>query len=50
MQLSEQEVIRREKLDALRNLGINPYPAHPEWMLENTNTFRYDFFNYLPAA
>lgn len=28
MQLSEQEIIRREKLDSLRNLGINPYPAN----------------------
>jgi len=28
MQLSEQEIIRREKLDTLRNLGINPYPAN----------------------
>ncbi len=27
MQLSEQEIIRREKLNALRTLGINPYPA-----------------------
>lgn len=27
MQLSEQEIIRREKLQALRDLGINPYPA-----------------------
>ena len=27
MQLSEQEIIRREKLTALRGLGINPYPA-----------------------
>ena len=27
MQLSEQEIIRREKLNALRQLGINPYPA-----------------------
>lgn len=27
MQLSEQEVIRREKLGKLRELGINPYPA-----------------------
>ncbi len=27
MQLSEQEIIRRDKLTALRNLGINPYPA-----------------------
>ncbi|MGV1010866.1 MAG: lysine--tRNA ligase [Flavobacterium sp.] len=28
MQLSEQEIIRRDKLDALRALGINPYPAN----------------------
>ena len=27
MQLSEQEIIRREKLTKLRELGINPYPA-----------------------
>lgn len=27
MQLSEQEVIRREKLTKLREMGINPYPA-----------------------
>ncbi|WP_339838521.1 lysine--tRNA ligase [uncultured Flavobacterium sp.] len=27
MQLSEQEIIRREKLNSLRALGINPYPA-----------------------
>ncbi|MGL2963175.1 lysine--tRNA ligase [Flavobacterium sp. RSB2_4_14] len=27
MQLSEQEIIRRQKLNALRELGINPYPA-----------------------
>ncbi|WP_224491493.1 lysine--tRNA ligase [Robertkochia flava] len=27
MQLSEQELIRREKLSKLRALGINPYPA-----------------------
>ncbi|PQJ75963.1 lysine--tRNA ligase [Polaribacter gangjinensis] len=27
MQLSEQEVVRREKLAKLRTLGINPYPA-----------------------
>ena len=25
--LSEQEILRRESLQALRNLGINPYPA-----------------------
>jgi lysyl-tRNA synthetase class 2 len=27
MQLSEQEVVRREKLSKLRELGVNPYPA-----------------------
>ena len=27
MQLSEQEVVRRESLQKLRDLGINPYPA-----------------------
>ncbi len=27
MQLSEQEVVRREKLVRLREMGINPYPA-----------------------
>ncbi len=25
--LSEQEIIRREKLEEIRKLGINPYPA-----------------------
>ncbi|WP_448606031.1 lysine--tRNA ligase [Paenimyroides ceti] len=28
MQLSEQEIIRREKLSRLKELGINPYPAN----------------------
>ncbi|MDD4848108.1 MAG: lysine--tRNA ligase [Bacteroidales bacterium] len=27
MQLSEQEILRRESLQTLRNLGIDPYPA-----------------------
>ena len=27
MQLSEQEIVRREKLSALRALNIDPYPA-----------------------
>ena len=27
MQLSEQEIVRREKLTKLRDMGINPYPA-----------------------
>ena len=36
MQLSEQEVIRREKLAKLRELGINPYPA-AEFPVDNTS-------------
>ncbi|MCV6630835.1 MAG: lysine--tRNA ligase [Flavobacteriaceae bacterium] len=28
MQLSEQEIVRREKLGKLREMGINPYPAN----------------------
>ncbi|MFD0964818.1 lysine--tRNA ligase [Pseudofulvibacter geojedonensis] len=28
MQLSEQEIVRREKLTKLREMGINPYPAN----------------------
>ena len=27
MQLSEQEIIRRQSLEELLKLGINPYPA-----------------------
>jgi len=27
MQLSEQEIVRKEKLSKLRELGVNPYPA-----------------------
>ncbi|MEQ3655412.1 MAG: lysine--tRNA ligase [Dokdonia sp.] len=27
MQLSEQEIVRRQKLERLREIGINPYPA-----------------------
>ena len=27
MELSEQEVIRRESLQKMRDMGINPYPA-----------------------
>ena len=26
--LSEQEIVRRESLQKLRDLGINPYPAN----------------------
>ena len=27
MELSEQEQVRREKLEKIKSLGINPYPA-----------------------
>ena len=27
MELSEQEIFRRNSLEALRNMGIEPYPA-----------------------
>ena len=38
--LSEQELIRREKLEELKKLGVNPYPA---------SLFPVDFYsNYLP--
>ncbi len=36
MQLSEQEVIRREKLAKLREMGINPYPA-AEFTIDSTS-------------
>jgi lysyl-tRNA synthetase class 2 len=43
--LSEQEQIRRESLDELRNLGINPYPA-AEYV---TTAFAHDILkNYTP--
>ena len=36
MQLSEQEIVRREKLAKLREMGIEPYPAafFPEMPLQ----------------
>ena len=36
MQLSEQEQVRREKLNKLRALGINPYPA-AQYMVDATS-------------
>ena len=27
LELSEQEIVRRQSLQELRNMGINPYPA-----------------------
>ena len=42
-QLSEQEQVRREKLQALRGLGINPYPAALYPVDSNTKTIKEDF-------
>src|ERR1700757_4806232 len=36
MELTEQEILRRHKLDELKNLGINPYP--PEEFTVNVTT------------
>ena len=43
MQLSEQEIIRREKLQALRNLGINPYPADLYPVQHTSKTIKENF-------
>ncbi|MEC7068976.1 MAG: lysine--tRNA ligase [Bacteroidota bacterium] len=42
-QLSEQEQVRREKLQALRRLGINPYPAALYPVDSNTKTIKENF-------
>ena len=43
MQLSEQEVVRREKLSKLRELGINPYPADLFPLDTNSKEIKADF-------
>ncbi len=43
MQLSEQEIIRREKLSVLRNLGINPYPANQYPLTDTAETVKNQF-------
>ncbi|CAL2083342.1 lysine--tRNA ligase [Tenacibaculum sp. 190524A02b] len=43
MQLSEQEVVRREKLTKLRELGINPYPADLYPLDTNSKQIKQDF-------
>ena len=43
MALSEQEIIRREKLQALRNLGINPYPADLYPVKDSSKTIKENF-------
>jgi lysyl-tRNA synthetase class 2 len=43
MQLSEQEVVRREKLTKLRDLGINPYPADLFPINSNSKEIKQDY-------
>ncbi len=43
MQLSEQELVRREKLTQLRALGINPYPAELFTVDTMTTEIKQDF-------
>ena len=42
-QLSEQEQVRREKLEALKSLGINPYPAPLYPINANSSSIKKDF-------
>jgi len=43
MQLSEQEIVRREKLEKLRVLGINPYPADLYNVKNTSKSIKQDF-------
>ena len=43
MQLSEQEIIRREKLQSLEKMGINAFPAEEYKITETTKTIKQDF-------
>ena len=43
MQLSEQELVRREKLAKLRDMGINPYPADLYPVNNNSKQIKADF-------
>ncbi len=43
MQLSEQEIVRREKLSKLRELGIDPYPAALYPVDANSKGIKEDF-------
>ena len=43
MQLSEQEIIRREKLQTLEKMGINAFPAEEYTITETTKTIKQDF-------
>lgn len=43
MQLSEQQQVRREKLQQLRDLGINPYPAETYEINANSKSIKVHF-------
>ena len=43
MQLSEQEIIRREKLKKLSEMGISAYPAEEYTITESTNSIKENF-------
>jgi len=43
LQLSEQEIVRREKLSKLRELGINPYPANLYPVTHSSADIKSDF-------
>lgn len=43
LQLSEQEIIRRSSLEKLRELGINPYPAHEYNITASSKDIRENF-------
>ena len=49
MQLSEQEVVRREKLTKLRELGINPYPADLFPINSNSTTIKEEYVEGRPV-
>ena len=48
MELSEQEIIRRQKLEELQKLGINPYPADL-WEVTYTSKYILENFDALSA-
>lgn len=43
MQLSEQEIIRREKLEKLTQMGINAFPANEYTITETTQSIKENF-------
>ena len=43
MQLSEQEIIRREKLQTLQKMGIDAFPAEEYKITETSRTIKQDF-------